>query len=672
MVFLASGAYAQIDRSQPKPGPSPKVNIGKPQTFQLKNGLTVMVVENHKLPRVSITLSLDNPPFIEGEKKGIDEITGMLIGNGTSKISKEDFLEEIDFMGSSIYYHSSGASANTLSRYFGRTLELMAQGAIDPLFTQNDFETEIARSVDGLKAGEKSVSENAQRVENVLVYGANHPFGEFVTEEKYKSLTLDGVKKHYNTYFIPNNAYLVIIGDVKFSEVKKLVEKNFRKWKKGKLPVNNYNNPKNVAQTEINFVDMPNAVQSEVAILSSTNLKMIDNDYFHVLVANRIFGGDFNSYLNMNLREEHGWTYGARSSIGANKYVGKFKAGASVRNEVTDSAVVEALKELNRIRTEKVTPEMLATVKAGLVGNFVMDAEKPEFIARQALISKTQNLPDNFFENYIRNINAVTAEQVLAAAKKYFSYENARILVVGRAADVLPGLEKLGYKINYFDRFGNPTDKPEQKQLDSNVTVKTVIDNYLNAIGGKAKLMGVKTLVANYSATVQGMTLNMKRVSTNDGRSLVLVSGMGMELQKSVFDGSNGYNAQQGQKIELTPEEIENHKIESAYIIPELAYDKKAGLELSGIENFDGKDAYVLVDGDEKSFYDIETGLKLATAISVEAQGQTFVQTISYGDYKAYNGILFPEFISIDAGFPMEFTLNELVLDQGVSDEDFK
>lgn len=672
MVFLASGAYAQIDRSQPKPGPSPKVNIGKPQTFQLKNGLTVMVVENHKLPRVSITLSLDNPPFIEGEKKGIDEITGMLIGNGTSKISKEDFLEEIDFMGSSIYYHSSGASANTLSRYFGRTLELMAQGAIDPLFTQNDFETEIARSVDGLKAGEKSVSENAQRVENVLVYGANHPFGEFVTEEKYKSLTLDGVKKHYNTYFIPNNAYLVIIGDVKFSEVKKLVEKNFRKWKKGKLPVNNYNNPKNVAQTEINFVDMPNAVQSEVAILSSTNLKMIDNDYFHVLVANRIFGGDFNSYLNMNLREEHGWTYGARSSIGANKYVGKFKAGASVRNEVTDSAVVEALKELNRIRTEKVTPEMLATVKAGLVGNFVMDAEKPEFIARQALISKTQNLPDNFFENYIRNINAVTAEQVLAAAKKYFSYENARILVVGRATDVLPGLEKLGYKINYFDRFGNPTDKPEQKQLDSNVTVKTVIDNYLNAIGGKAKLMGVKTLVANYSATVQGMTLNMKRISTNDGRSLVLVSGMGMELQKSVFDGSNGYNAQQGQKIELTPEEIENHKIESAYIIPELAYDKKAGLELSGIENFDGKDAYVLVDGDEKSFYDIETGLKLATAISVEAQGQTFVQTISYGDYKAYNGILFPEFISIDAGFPMEFTLNELVFDQGVSDEDFK
>src|SRR5690606_3814940 len=233
MAVLTVGVQAQVDRSQPQPDPAPKVNLGTPQTFELKNGLKVMVVENHKLPRVSITLSIDNPPFVEGDQKGIHDLTGALMGNGTSKISKEAFQEEIDFMGARINLHASGASANTLSRYFPRVLELMAEGAIDPNFTQNDFDTQLARFIDGLKSEERSVASNAARVENVLVFGASHPAGEFTTEEKLKNLTLNDVKNHYQTYFAPNNAYLIVMGDVKFKDVKKLVNKNFKNWKKG-------------------------------------------------------------------------------------------------------------------------------------------------------------------------------------------------------------------------------------------------------------------------------------------------------------------------------------------------------------------------------------------------------------------------------------------------------
>src|SRR5690606_20387292 len=184
---------------------------------------------------------------------------------------------------------------------------------------------------------------------------------------------------------------LIIVGDVKFKEVKKLVKQEFSNWEKGSLPVSDYDEPKNVDKTQIDFVDMPNAVQSETAILSSVNLKMTDEHYFPALLANQIYGGDFNSYLNINLREVHGWTYVARSSIRGNKYTGKYKAGASVRNEVTDSVLVKAMKELNRIRTEKVTQEELEIVKATFLGNFVMDAQKPEVIARQALLMQTQH-----------------------------------------------------------------------------------------------------------------------------------------------------------------------------------------------------------------------------------------------------------------------------------------
>lgn len=670
MVLLASGAFGQVDRSQPKPGPSPKVNLGKPQTFELKNGLKVMVVENHKLPQVTMTLSLDNPPFTEGDKKGIHDLTGSLIGNGTDKISKEDFQEEIDFMGARINFHSSGAFANSLSKYFSRTLELMAQGFINPKFTQDDFETDKARFIDGLKAEERSVQANAQRVENVLVFGANHPNGEFTTEEKLNALTLDDIKDHYNKYFVPNNAYLIILGDVKFNEVKKLVEKEFKSWKKGNLPISKYNEPKNVAKTEINFVDMPNAVQSEVAILSIVDLKMTDEDYYPALIANQIFGGDFNSYLNMNLREAHGWTYGAFSRLRGNKYVDKFKASSSVRNEVTDSAVFEAMKELKRIREEKVDPNTLNAVKASLIGNFVMDAEKPEFIARQALLVQTQNLPDNFYENYIRNINAVTAEQVQKAAQKYFSYDNARILVVGKGSDVIPGLERLGYTINYFDRFGNPTEKPQQKTIDANVTVKSIMDKYIEAIGGE-NTKTVKTLIANYETEMQGMKVNMKSISTTEGKSLTVISAMGMELQKSVFNGETGYNSIQGMKSEMDEDEIKTYK-QNSYPFPELYLNENSGITITGIENFNGEDAYVLDNGMSKTFYSVDSGLKLGNTVEIDAGGQQMVQIITFENYKEFEGIKIPAKMVMDIGQQMVFDLTDVKLNEKVNEAEFQ
>lgn len=670
MVLLASGAFGQVDRSQPKPGPSPKVNLGKPQTFELKNGLKVMVVENHKLPQVTMTLSLDNPPFTEGDKKGIHDLTGSLIGNGTDKISKEDFQEEIDFMGARINFHSSGAFANSLSKYFSRTLELMAQGFINPKFTQDDFETDKARFIDGLKAEERSVQANAQRVENVLVFGANHPNGEFTTEEKLNALTLDDIKDHYNKYFVPNNAYLIILGDVKFNEVKKLVEKEFKSWKKGNLPISKYNEPKNVAKTEINFVDMPNAVQSEIAILSIVDLKMTDEDYYPALIANQIFGGDFNSYLNMNLREAHGWTYGAFSRLRGNKYLDKFKASASVRNEVTDSAVFEAMKELKRIREEKVDANTLNAVKASLIGNFVMDAEKPEFIARQALLVQTQNLPDNFYENYIKNINAVTAEQVQKAAQKYFSYDNARILVVGKGSDVIPGLERLGYTINYFDRFGNPTEKPQQKTIDANVTVKSIMDKYIEAIGGE-NTKNVKTLIANYEAEMQGMKVNMKSISTTEGKSLTVISAMGMELQKSVFNGETGYNSIQGMKSEMDEDEIKTYK-QNSYPFPELYLNENSGITITGIENFNGEDAYVLDNGMSKTFYSVDSGLKLGNTVEIDAGGQQMVQIITFENYKEFEGIKIPAKMVMDIGQQMVFDLTDVKLNEKVNEAEFQ
>ena len=448
------------NRTQPKPGNAPDVNIKKPQTFVLANGLKVMVVENHKLPRVTFSLALDNAPFLEGDKKGVDELCSNLMGNGSQKIGKDDFNEAIDFLGANISFGSQGAYASSLSKYGGKVLELLADGALYPNFTQEEFDKEKAKLLEGLKAQEKSVTAIANRVVDAFAFGKNHPSGEYITEETLKKVTLDDVKANYHNYFVPENAYLVIVGDVKYQNIKPAVEKLFGTWEKRATPKSTYPTPENVPFTQINFVDVPNAVQSEIALVNTLHLKMSAPDFFPAVIATYILGGDYNSYLNMNLREEHGWTYGANSIIGSGKYVTKLKSASAVRSNVTDSAVVEFIKEIKKIRTEKVSEELLNNVKAGYIGRFVMQVEKPQAIARYALNIETEELPKDFYENYIKTINAVTADDILLAANKYFLIDNTRIVIVGKGQEVIPGLEKLKMPISYFDNYGNPVEKP--------------------------------------------------------------------------------------------------------------------------------------------------------------------------------------------------------------------
>ena len=458
LLFITGIMQAQ-DRPQPKAGKAPVVNIKKPQTFFLANGLKVMVVENHKLPSVTFNLTIDNPPFAEGDKKGVDELCSYLIGSGSTKISKDDFNEEVDFLGANISLNSHGAYASSLSKHSGRILELLSYSALYPSFTQEEFDKEKAKLIENLKSQEKSVPTIANRVVDALAFGKTHPSGEYITEETINNITLADVQSNYLKYFVPENGYLVIIGDVKFREVKPIVEKLFGDWKKRNTPILPYTAPQNVPFTQINFIDVPNASQSEVSLVNTINLKMSDNDFFPAAIATYILGGGFNSYLNMNLREEHGWTYGANAIIGAGKYVSKLRSASSIKTSVTDSAVIEFIKEIKRIRTEKVSEEILNDVKAGYIGRFVMQVEKPQTIARYALNTETEELPKDFYENYIKTINAVTPEDILQAANKYFLIDNTRIIIVGKGAEVIPELEKLNIPIFHFDIYGNPIEK---------------------------------------------------------------------------------------------------------------------------------------------------------------------------------------------------------------------
>lgn len=671
-LFFMTTITAQ-DRPMPKAGPAPSINIKSPETFTLKNGMKVMVVENPKLPRVTFRLSIDNTPYTEGNKKGVSDILSSMIGNETEKTSKEAFNEEIDFLGANINFSASGASARGLSKYSQRILELLAEGALDSKFTQEEFDKTKTRLIEGLKSDEKSVTANARRVENILVYGKNHPNGEYTSEETLNNVTLNDVILNYNTYFVPENAYLVVIGDVKFKDIKKQIEKAFKGWKKATAPNLTFTEPKDVQYTQVNFVDMPNAVQSEISVINTSNLKMTNKDYFAALLANQILGGGGEGRLFLNLREKHGWTYGSYSSIGSGKYTTKFKATASVRNTVTDSAIVEIFNEIKKMRTDLVSDEDLKNAKAKYVGNFVMQIEKPETIAFYALNKETQNLPDDFYENYIKNINAVTAEDIKAAANKYFLADNLRVVVVGKAADVLPGLDKSGIPVMYFDRFGNKVDKPViKKEIPKGVTAKSVLENYINAIGGEKALKAVKTKAIFANGEIQGQALTLVSKYSSDNKMSFILSGMGMELGGVKTNGTKAFEIQQGQRREITDAEKLERIKESAYPFVELELLKKNDLTINGIESINGSDAYAIKIDKTTYLYDAKTGFKVAEAKEIEQGGQTATQTMYFEDYKEEKGIKFPYKTIMNVGMELEFITQEVKINEGVTPADFE
>ncbi|WP_421806531.1 M16 family metallopeptidase [Flagellimonas sp.] len=681
LSLFMTASYAQIDRStQPKPGPAPKINLKDPARFELKNGLKVLVVENHKLPRVRVQLSIDNPPIMEGDKAGLSALTASMMGKGSKNIPKDEFYEEVDFLGATVFIGDQSAFASSLSKYFPRILELMADAALNPNFLPEEFDKEKEKIITAIKSEEKDVSAVADRVQLALAYGKNHPFGEFMTEETVNNVTLADVEQFYRSYFVPANAYLVVIGDVEFENVKELVTKAFTPWSKAAPPSFTYSDPKDVQYTQINFVDMPNAVQSEVAVQNITDLKMKDEDYLDALLANRILGGGGQARLFKNLREDKGYTYGSYSGIRANKYSPmRFNAYAQVRNAVTDSSVVEILKEIDKITTEPVSDEELANAKAKYAGSFVMALEKPETVAEYALNIETEDLPKDFYETYLERLDAITKEDVLQAAQKHFSTTNARVVVTGKGSDVLENLEKVTFKgkdvpVLYFDKYANKTEKPDYNAaVPEGMDAKTVLENYIQAIGGKSKLEGVESYSMVAEAEMQGMKLELEMKKTAQDQFMQNVKVQGNSMQKQVLDGDSGYMVVQGQRKDLSPEEISKIKEESA-AFPELNYLAAGDVSLEGIEPVGDKKAYKLKISDNKTaFYDVETGLKVQEINTQEMQGQQMTSTLGYGDYQEVSGIKFPFKLMQSMGPQnFEFLVKEIKVNEGVDAADFK
>ena len=655
---MGDGALAQVDRSKaPLPGPAHEIKIGEYQSFTLENGLQVFVVENHKLPRVQFSIQLKHDPVFEGEKAGYVSIAGALMGTGTAHRTKAQLDEEIDFIGASLNTSAYGLYASSLKKHTEKLLELITDVLYNPSFEQSELDKLKTQTISGIAAGKDDPGTIASNVRGFLLYGKNHPYGEVATEKTVASISIEDCRGYYNTYFKPNNAYLVMVGDITMKAAKKAAKENFSQWKKGEVKNETFPFPPAPQKTFVALVDRPASVQSIINIAYPVDLKVGSEDALKAKVMNQVLGGSFSARLNQNLREEHAYTYGASSQLTSDDLVGRFSASASVRNEVTDSAIYQVLFELNRIVNGAVGPGELKAAKASIAGAFGRSLERPQTIAGFAVNTAKYNLPKDYYSSYLKRLDAVSVADVQEAAQKYIRPGHAYIEVVGKGAEVEKGLGQFG-EVKYYDINGNEYVPKAARPLPAGLTAEKVIENYLVALGGRQGLGKIKSVKLVYKANAMGQDLYMK-IYKSPGKSLMEISnGSDFTFQKTLCNEGTVSMMVMGNKQSLSDGEEERIKFESA-VFPDLHLEA-AKISLVALGQLDGKDVYVVEatfpKGAKKvDYFDVETGLKVKVENEVSTpEGPKRFPLVIEG-YKEVQGIRFPSKLVQQQG-PVQLT----------------
>ncbi|MCF7859596.1 MAG: insulinase family protein [Candidatus Cloacimonetes bacterium] len=678
-TFLFSiPVIAQLDRTKmPEPGPAPEIELGEYESFQLDNGLKVFVVENNKLPRVAFNLVLDLDPIVEGENAGYVTTAGQLLRTGTTGRTKDEIDEAVDFIGASLNTSPDGVYGASLTKHIDKLLDLMSDIVKNANFTQAELDKIKKQTISGLASQKDDPNAIAGRVKNALLYGLDHPYGEQMTEETVESITLDMCKDYYNNYFSPSVAYLAIVGDINVDDAEDLVKKYFSDWTVKEVPAKEYKTPRAPLIRKVAVVDRPNAVQSVIHIAYPVKLMKGSEDVIKANVMNTILGGSFSSRLNQNLRETHAYTYGARSSINSDELIGSFDASCEARNSVTDSVVTQFLEEMQKLRNEKVSQEELDMVINYMSGGFARSLESPQTIANFAINTELYNLPKDYYKNYLKNLSAVTVEDVEAMAKKYLQPNKAYVLVVGNAGDVADNLKQFSPagKVDYYDIYGGEYD-PNVKELPAGLTVDDVINKYIEVIGGRENIEKVVDRTTKMKGQVQTFEINVT-ISQKVPNMYYFNLDAGVMKQEQKFDGERAVVTGMGGS-ELEGEQLEAMKIES--IMHSYLDYSKYGItpELVSMEAIDGKDAYKVVlnlpTGKTKTeYYDAETGYKVREVSVAESPQGTFTSTVDYSDYKEVEGVMYPHKISQQMGPQnIEMEVISVEVNTGLSDELFK
>lgn len=683
-LFVFAANAQTIDRSiRPSSAPAKKINIKDAKTFTLKNGLKVFVVEDKTTPIMYYSLIIDVDPALQGNKTGMYDAFSDVFGSVTTNRTKEQLNKDLDLIGATGHTYRGGGYIQFLKKYEDKALNIFTDMILNPLFLQEELDLTLSKYKTALQTIGDDPGMINQRVSNALTYGSGFPYGEIETEATLDNVRLSDLEAYYNTYFAPNVARLVIVGDISEKEAKKRAEAYFGSWAKKDVPKATYTLPQMPERNQVAFVNKPGAVQSSIDVSYPIDFVLGVNDFDAARIMNDIFGGGGTGRLFMNLREDKSWTYGVYANLSPDENIGRFDltagrgSAASVKQQATDSAVYEVLNEMRKIMNEPVTEKELSSAVKYRIGSFSRSLEDPATIANFAINIEKYNLPKNYYKDYLKRLEAITLADVQAAANKYLKPDNAWIVVTAdkQYAEALTQFSPEG-KVQWYDMNANPVEAPSAQ--DINITGEQVIENYIKAMGGREAIDAVNDYQITAEMEMMGNKVNVNQFFKKPNLYSLVMEMSGMTLQKIVFDGTTiRMSGMQGSQ-ELTEGPEFDSVVESATVCPQLNYVASGyTLSVEGIESINGSDAYAvkITKGDVSrvEYYDIASGLNVRTVQTQESPMGAMQIVVDQSDFRTIDGIKFP-FVQKQSvmGQTMETKVLSVELNKGIDNSVFQ
>ena len=443
-----------------------QAKIPKAIEARLKNGAAVLIVEDHRFPAVHVGLHLRaaGALFEPPKTAGLASATAGMLREGTTTRTSEQIAEEIDRLGATLSASAGIGSpevtlaASGLAENFDAWFALMTDVLLHPSFPASELGKLKQRIKVQLRQQRSSSGFLMEERFSRAVYGSHPAAVISPTVESVDALTPESLARWHRERYSPLNSILTITGDVRAAELVSKLEAALGDWQKNEIKAAPPANPAPATSRIIYLVDRPNSVQTSL-VLGNIAIDRRNEDYIPMVVMNYIFGGGPAARLFLNLREEKGYTYGVYSSFTAVEYPGPWRAGGNMRTEVTNGAVTEFLREIRRIREEKVSDAELAEAKRSVVARFALSLEQPTQALGFALSRKIYRLADDYWDNYPARIMAVSADDVERVARRYLNPETIQLVAVGDSRKIKPVLEQYG-PVEVYDSAGTRVAAP--------------------------------------------------------------------------------------------------------------------------------------------------------------------------------------------------------------------
>lgn len=667
VASYTTSVMAQIDRSQkPAAGPVPKSAFPPFTEAVLKNGLHVVIVEDHKQPVVYFRTMVMSGNSADGKQTGAAQAVASMLEKGTKNLSADQIAQKLDFFGASV-----GAAANlddinvfvsTLKQHMNEVLPIYADLIKNPTFPQEELDKYQAQTISQLKVSKKSSSDPGRMLGRRIIYGTDHPYGAIPTEAAVKTLTPDILKQWHASHFLANDAVIAVVGDVSKKEILPILEKYFGDLKTGEIPPVSFTPVEQTPNLPIYLIDRPGSVQSNIRLVR-LGLRRNDPRYDAAAFLASIYAGNgnigFMNRLFQNIREKHGYTYTPGGSLTASQDRGVLVAVAEVRNAVTDSALDQMLNEYNRLATEPISEADLKLAKSTVTGDYLMSLSDPATTSARALTIMEYGLPKDYYATYASRINSLTSEDLQNVAKQVFPAKDLAVIVTGDAKQIKEKLARFG-KIEMYnvdlESFSNILDS-------AGTTLDNVLQGYYSTIGKPAmekitdrQVNGKVTFIAG-THTFNG---TLKRVEASPNMLYEEVT-FPMGTNKRWVNGTQAWQGQGNVAGEVTGDDLQHELLDATFNEELHLSDPAWKVTLLGKKALEEKTVYVLRVAkpnvpEEKWYIDSAKSL----LVQRDIPGPDGLTSIKFSDYKPVEGVLYPYHIRFDSQQSVDFQISEI------------